>query len=763
MVFLAGNDIFTDMSKQLATKEHILDEPLAGALGERYLSYALSTIMSRSLPDVRDGLKPVHRRLLYAMRLLKLKPDAGFKKCARVVGDVIGKYHPHGDQAVYDALVRLAQDFSVRYPLIDGQGNFGNIDGDNAAAMRYTEARITRIAEVLMEGLDEDAVDFRTTYDGEEEEPVVFPASFPNLLANGATGIAVGMATSIPPHNAGELIDGLLLIIDLRVARRKTLTTNQLVNRIPGPDFPTGGLIVEPRENIVQAYETGRGSFRLRARWEKENLGRGAYQIVITEIPYLVPKSRLIEKIADLISDKKLPILTNVSDESDTSLRIVLEPRSRSVEPAILMESLFKLTDLETRVQLNLNVLDAGKSPRVMSLREALDAFLDHRREVLLRRSKHRLAKITQRMEVLAGYLIAYLNLDEVIRIIRQEDDPKAELMAAFELSEVQVEAVLNMRLRSLRKLEEITLKKEHKALGEEKSGIKALVKSEAGQWEVIAADLAELKVMFGPKTGLGKRRSDFSEAPQAEVVPLEAMIEREPVTVICSQMGWVRAIRGHLPPEDEVKYKDGDQPRFRFHAQTTDKLLLFASNGRVYTIGADKLPGGRGHGEPLRLMVELDDREDIVALLRFKAESRILVASSAGKGFLAETDKLIASTRQGKQVMNLPEGTVTRVCLVAGGDHVAVLGTNRKLLIYPLDELPTRGRGQGVVLQRYPKGELADIKTFDLVDGLSWRSGGASGRLRTEYDLERWLGRRGNVGRLVPKGFPSRKSFGEV
>ena len=763
MVFLARNDIFAGMSKQLATKEHILDEPLAGALSERYLSYALSTIMSRSLPDVRDGLKPVHRRLLYAMRLLKLKPDAGFKKCARVVGDVIGKYHPHGDQAVYDALVRLAQDFSVRYPLIDGQGNFGNIDGDNAAAMRYTEARITKVAEVLMEGLDEDAVDFRTTYDGEEEEPVVFPASFPNLLANGATGIAVGMATSIPPHNAGELIDGLLLIIDLRVGRRKNLSTNQLINRIPGPDFPTGGLIVEPRENIVQAYETGRGSFRLRARWEKEDLGRGAYQIVITEIPYLIQKSRLIEKIADLISDKKLPILTNVSDESDASLRIVLEPKSRSVEPQILMESLFKLTDLETRVQLNLNVLDAEKSPRVMSLREALDAFLDHRREVLLRRSKHRLAKIKQRMEVLAGYLVAYLNLDEVIRVIRQEDDPKAELMAAFELSEVQVEAVLNMRLRSLRRLEEIELKKEHKALGEEKSGIKALVKSEASQWEVIAADLAELKVMFGPKTDLGKRRSDFSEAPQAEVVPLEAMIEKEPITVICSQMGWVRAIKGHLPAEDEVKYKEGDQPRFRFHAQTTDKLLLFASNGRVYTIGADKLPGGRGHGEPLRLMVELDDQEDIVALLRFKSESRILVASSAGKGFLAQADKLMASTRQGKQVMNLPQGTVTRVCLVAEGDHLAVLGTNRKLLIYPLDQLPTRGRGQGVSLQRYPTGELADIKTFDLVDGLSWRSGGASGRLRTEYDLERWLGRRGNVGRLVPKGFPSRKSFGEV
>ena len=763
MVFLARNDIFAGMSKQLATKEHILDEPLAGALSERYLSYALSTIMSRSLPDVRDGLKPVHRRLLYAMRLLKLKPDAGFKKCARVVGDVIGKYHPHGDQAVYDALVRLAQDFSVRYPLIDGQGNFGNIDGDNAAAMRYTEARITKVAEVLMEGLDEDAVDFRTTYDGEEEEPVVFPASFPNLLANGATGIAVGMATSIPPHNAGELIDGLLLIIDLRVGRRQNLSTNQLINRIPGPDFPTGGLIVEPRENIVQAYETGRGSFRLRARWEKEDLGRGAYQIVITEIPYLVQKSRLIEKIADLISDKKMPILTNISDESDASVRIVLEPKSRSVEPHILMESLFKLTDLETRVQLNLNVLDAGKSPRVMSLREALDAFLDHRREVLLRRSKHRLAKIKHRMEVLAGYLVAYLNLDEVIRIIRQEDDPKAELMAAFELSEVQVEAVLNMRLRSLRKLEEIELKKEHKALGEEQSGIKALVKSEASQWEVIAADLAELKVMFGPKTDLGKRRSDFSDAPQAEVVPLEAMIEKEPITVICSQMGWVRAIKGHLPAEDEVKYKEGDQPRFRFHAQTTDKLLLFASNGRVYTIGADKLPGGRGHGEPLRLMVELDDQEDIVALLRFKSESRILVASSAGKGFLAQADKLMASTRQGKQVMNLPEGTVTRVCLVAEGDHVAVLGTNRKLLIYPLEQLPTRGRGQGVSLQRYPKGELADIKTFDLVDGLSWRSGGASGRLRTEYDLERWLGRRGNVGRLVPKGFPSRKSFGEV
>ncbi|MEE8370989.1 MAG: DNA topoisomerase IV subunit A, partial [Sphingomonadales bacterium] len=630
----------------------------------------------------------------------------------------------------------------------------------NAAAMRYTEARLTAISEVLMEGLDEDAVDFRETYDGEEEEPIVLPASFPNLLANGATGIAVGMATSIPPHNAGELIDGLQAIIDLKLERRKYLTTNQLLNRIHGPDFPTGGIIVEPQENIVQAYETGRGGFRLRARWEKEKLARGAYQIVVTEIPYQVHKSKLIEKIADLIISKKLPILANVSDESDEDLRIVLEPKSRTVDPGVLMESLFKLTDLETRISLNLNVLDKHKRPRVMSLREALDAFLEHRQEVLVRRSRHRLAKIEHRIEVLDGYLIAYLNLDEIIRIIRVEDHPKQFMIERFKLSEVQVEAILNMRLRSLRKLEEIEIKGEYTALGGERLQIQALLESETGQWEVISADLGELKKLFGPKTELGRRRTEFSEVHGVEEVPVEAMMEKEPVTVICSEMGWVRVIKSHLPADDQVKYKEGDRPRFRFHAQTTDKLLLFATNGRFYTILAGHLPGGRGLGEPLRLMVDLDDLEEIVAFLPYRPGSRMLLASDQGKGLIVEADNVIAMTRNGRQVMNLPGPAAAKACLALTGDHLAVLGTNRKLLIYPLDEISTIARGQGVVLQKYAKGGLADVKIFRLLDGLSWRMGGASKRIRTEHDLDMWIGRRGNVGRLVPKGFPRRPSF---
>ena len=740
--------------------DQIQPAPFGEALSERYLSYALSTIMARSLPDVRDGLKPVHRRLLYAMRLLKLNPGAGFKKCARVVGDVIGKYHPHGDRAVYDALVRLAQDFSVRYPLIDGQGNFGNVDGDNAAAMRYTEARLTEIADSLMQGLDENAVDFRETYDGEEEEPLVLPAEFPNLLANGATGIAVGMATSVPPHNAGELIDGLLTLVEVMSGKRKQFSINQLVNRIPGPDFPTGGIIVEPRDSILQAYETGRGGFRLRARWQREDLGRGGYQIVVTEIPFQVQKSRLIEKIAELINDKRLPILSDVRDESAEEIRIVLEPRSRAVDANVLMESLFRLTELETRVQLNLNVLDGNQVPRVMSLREALEAFLEHRIVVVVRRAKYRLEKIEHRMEMLGGYLVAYLNLDEVIKIIREKDKPKPVLMKRFELTDIQAEAILNMRLRSLRKLEELEIKAEFEELGKERKGLKALLKSKDKQWDVVARGLREMKTKFGPKTRLGARRTSFEDAPVADIVPLEAMIEKEPVTVVCSKMGWVRALKGHMSADEEVRYKEGDGPAFRFHAHTTDKIIAFATNGKAYTIGAEKLPGGRGNGEPIRLMLHMDSGEEILALFVFREGARVIVASSAGKGFLVETEKLVASTRGGRQVMNVTNGSRARVCRHARGDSVAVLGENRKLLIFPLADLPVMARGQGVTLQRYKDGGLADLKTFTLEEGLSWRMGGAGNRTRTELELENWQGRRGNAGRLVPKGFPSRKSF---
>lgn len=748
------------MSKRDIPEGNIIDTPFAGALGDRYLAYALSTIMARSLPDVRDGLKPVHRRLLYAMRLLKLDPEMGFKKCARVIGDVIGKYHPHGDQSVYDALVRLAQDFAVRYPLVDGQGNFGNVDGDNAAAMRYTEARLTEVAKLLMDGLGEECVDFRETYDGEEEEPVVFPAGFPNLLANGATGIAVGMATSIPPHNAAELCDALTMLINLRLGRRKNLSDRQLVEKVKGPDFPTGGIVVEPFENILKAYETGRGSFRLRARWEKEELGRGNYQIAISEIPYQVQKSKLIERIADLINDKKLPVLANIQDESDEKVRIVLEPRSRNVDAASLMETLFRLTDLEVRISLNLNVLDKNRVPKVLTLRQALDAYLDHRFEVLERRSHFRLDKVIRRMELLEGYLIVYLNLDEVIRIVREEDHPKAALIKTFSLTENQAEAILNMRLRSLRKLEEMEIRKEHTSLTHEREALEDLLKNEELKWQEISEEVETLQEKFGPKTELGKRRTTFSDAPTAEVIPFEKMVEKEAITVICSKMGWVRAIKGHAEAGADLKFKEGDEGRFFFHAYTTDKLLIFATNGRFYTITGDKLPGGRGHGEPLRLMVDLEAGVEIVTFFPFQKDAKVIVASSIGKGFIADQESLLAQTRAGKVVMNVKENVFAKLCVPLSGDTVAVLGENKKLLLFPISELPELSRGQGVKLQGYKQGGLADLKTITFEEGLSWTMGGAEGRTRTETEIDFWLGKRGQVGKLVPKGFPNRKSF---
>ncbi|MGO8918973.1 MAG: DNA topoisomerase IV subunit A [Stellaceae bacterium] len=738
------------MSKTAAAGD-IRDVDFAEALGERYLSYALSTITARSLPDVRDGLKPVHRRLLYAMRELKLDPRSGFKKCARVVGDVIGKFHPHGDVAVYDALVRLAQDFAQRYPLVEGQGNFGNIDGDNAAAYRYTESRLTEVAEALLAGIDQDAVDFRPTYDGENSEPAVLPARFPNLLANGASGIAVGMATSIPPHNAGELCDALLHLV-----KHKRCTLAELVERVPGPDFPTGGVLVEPVDAIRQAYETGRGSFRLRARWESEKYGHGLYRVIVTEIPYQVPKSRLIEKIAALLEERKLPLLADVHDESTDVVRIVLEPKSRNVDPAVLMESLFRATELETRIPLNMNVLDAAGVPRVMSLKEALQAFLDHRRVVLLRVTRFRLAEITRRSEILKGQMIVYLNLDEVIRIIREHDDAKERMMKRWRLSEVQVEAILNMRLRSLRRLEEIEIKKELKSLGAEQQELEGLLEDEKRQWKAIAGEIEDIRKAFGGGL-LGKRRTEIGAPPAAVLVPVEALVEREPVTVLCSAKGWIRAVKGHNLALADIKYKEGDEERFVVPASTTDKLLVFATNGRFYTLPVDKLPGGRGHGEPLRLMIDLANEHDVAAILPHAAGTKLLLASSDGRGFVVPADEVLGQTRAGKVVMTPGDGAQARVCAPAEGDAVAVVGSNRKLLIFPVAEVPEMARGRGVILQRYHDGELADAKVFTKADGLSWKSGE---RTRTEPDIRAWIGQRASSGRVVPTGFAKTGKF---
>jgi topoisomerase-4 subunit A len=728
---------------------------LRDALEERYLAYALSTIMHRALPDVRDGLKPVHRRLLYAMLQLKLDPGGGFKKCARVVGDVIGKYHPHGDRAVYDALVRLAQDFAVRYPLIDGQGNFGNVDGDNAAAMRYTEARLTPVAAALLDGIDEDAIDFRFTYDGEEEEPTVLPANFPNLLANGSSGIAVGMATSIPPHNAGELCDAALHLIKFPNA-----TVDKLVDYVPGPDLPTGGVIVEPREQIVAAYKTGRGSFRVRARWTREDTGRGTYQVVVTEIPYQVQKARLVERIAELLLAKKLPLLADVRDESTEEVRLVLEPKSRTVDPALLMESLFKLTELETRLPLNMNVLSRGQVPNVLSLRQVLREWLDHRKVVLMRRAQYRLAKIDHRLEVLDGYLIVYLNLDQVIKIIREKDEPKPALMRAFKLTDVQAEAILNMRLRALRKLEEMELRREHETLTSERKELKSLLASDDKQWKRIGDEIKELKERFGQKTELGRRRTRFEDAPEgAEVELAQVLIEKEPVTVVLSEKGWIRAIRGHQTELDSLQFKEGDRLKRAVLAETTDTLLLFATNGRFYALAADKLPGGRGAGEPLRLMLHLEETADAVELMVSTPGRKLLVASTGGHGFIVAEDEVVAMTRKGKQVLNVAVGEEAIAVAPVEGDSVAVVGENRKLLLFPLKELPEMPRGKGVRLQRYKEGGLADAKIFKKKEGLTWTDG--AGRTFTVTELRDWWGARAQAGRLPPKGFPKSNSFG--
>jgi len=731
----------------------ILEKPLADALGERYLSYALSTIMSRSLPDVRDGLKPVHRRLLFAMSQLRLEPTTPPKKSARVVGDVIGKFHPHGDTSVYDALVRLAQDFSVRYPLVDGQGNFGNIDGDNAAAMRYTEARLTEVAKALLEGIDEDAVDFRPTYDGDGEEPAVLPANFPNLLANGSSGIAVGMATNIPPHNVGEICDALRHLIKHRDASIETL-----VGFMPGPDFPTGGVLVESRQNVIDAYRTGRGAFRLRARWEVEKLGQGTWQIVVTEMPYQVQKSRLVEKIAELLLAKKLILLDDIRDESAEDVRLVLVPKNRNVDPEVLMASLFQATDLEIRFSMNMNVLGADHVPRVMDLREVLQAFLDHRHEVLVRRSNHRLRQIDHRLEVLGGYLAAYLNLDEVIRIIREEDEPKQELIRTFTLTDVQADAILNMRLRNLRKLEEMEIRREHEALTAEKNGLLELLGDETLRWKRIAEGVAEIKKKFG-SGALGKRRTDVADAPTVIEVPLDALVEREPVTVICSAKGWIRTVRGHLTDAEaeDVKYKDGDSRGFIERCETTDKLLVFASNGKFFTIGVDKLPRGRGFGEPVRLMIDLGNDVDIVDLFRHQPGRTLLVVSEDGRGFRVEEAEVVAQTRAGKQVLNLEDGKAARICQPVAGDTLAIIGNNRKMLVFPLEQVPVMTRGKGVQLQKYKDASVADVKTFTLAEGLSWKNGERNFNVT---DLTGWMGDRAGQGKMPPNGFPKNNRF---
>ena len=731
----------------------ILDEPLTEALSRRYLAYALSTITQRALPDVRDGLKPVHRRLLYAMRLLRLDPESSAKKSARVVGDVIGKYHPHGDVAVYDALVRLAQDFTQRYPLIDGQGNFGNIDGDNPAAMRYTECRLTEAAQLLLDGIDEDAVDFRATYDGEEEEPVVLPAGFPNLLANGSNGIAVGMATSIPPHNAAELIDACLLLLE-----RPGATTAELIEKVPGPDFPTGGVIVEPRESLLEAFETGRGGVRHRARWTREDTGRGTWRIVGTEIPYHVKKADLVAHIAGLIEAKRVPLLGDVIDESAEDIRLVLEPRARTVEPEVLMESLFKLSDLESRFAVNMNVLDAKGAPRVMGLRAALQAFLDHRREVLVRRACYRLGKIEQRLHILAGLLIVFLNLDEVIRIVRYEDEPKAKLMAAFEIDDVQAGAILDTRLRQLAKLEELELRREHADLAEEQGGITAMLASDQQQWKLIGAGLRDVRKVLGRDTAVGRRRSSFAEAPTIDAsAAVEALVTREPITVILSERGWIRAARGRIDDPSELKFKEGDALAHLVPAETTDKLLLFASDGRFFTLAGDKLPSARGQGEPLRLMLDIDDRVSILAIFVYRPGARRVLASKAGYGFVLPQDEAVAMRRAGKQTLSV-DAAGACFCLPVEGDHIAVLGDNGKALIFPLAELPEMPRGKGVKLQSYREGGLRDGLLFAAAEGAAWTT--ADGRSRAWADWRDWLGRRAGAGRLVPKGFPASKRF---
>ncbi len=737
--------------------DNILPVDLKAALEERYLAYALSTITQRALPDVRDGLKPVHRRIVYAMSEMGLRPNAAFRKCAKIVGEVMGNYHPHGDQSIYDALARLAQDFSQRYTLVNGQGNFGNIDGDSPAAMRYTESKMTAVSELLLEGIDQDAVDFRDTYDESNSEPIVLPGAFPNLLANGSSGIAVGMATSIPPHNAHELCDAALHLIKDRDA-----TVEKLVELyIPGPDFPTGGIIIDDRQSIIESYKTGRGGFRVRSKWEIEDLGRGGYQIVITEIPFQVQKSRLIEKIAELLLARKLPLLEDIRDESAEDIRVVLVPKSRTVDATILMESMFKLTELESRFPLNMNVLSMGRIPKVMALNEVLKEWLDHRREVLLRRSRFRLAAIEKRLEILGGLLVAYLNIDEVIAIIREEDEPKPVMMERFGLTDNQVEAILNMRLRSLRKLEEFEIRKEFDGLTKEKADIEALLASDEKQWQTVAWEIGEVKKKFAKATDIGRRRTQFAEAPEADDAAIQqAMIEKEPITVVVSEKGWIRALKGHISDTSSLTFKEGDGLKVAFPAQTTDKILIITTGGKAYTLGGDKLPGGRGHGEPLRIMIDMENDQDVLTAFVHDPQRKQIIASTAGNGFIVAEAELVANTRKGKQIMNVSYPDETKLLVPVSGDHVAVVGENRKMVIFPLSQVPEMSRGKGVRLQRYKDGGIADIRCFAIADGLTWEDSAGRTFTKSKDELLEWLGDRAGAGRAVPKGFPRSGRF---
>ncbi|MDO5386446.1 MAG: DNA topoisomerase IV subunit A [Pseudomonadota bacterium] len=732
--------------------EKIKDVHLAEELSTRYLSYAMSTIVSRSLPDVRDGLKPVHRRLLFAMRQLHLDPKSGYKKCARVVGDVIGKYHPHGDSAVYGAMVRLAQDFSVRYPLVDGQGNFGNIDGDGAAAMRYTEARLTEFAMALMEGLNENAVDFRETYDGEEDEPVVMPSMVPNLLCNGSAGIAVGMATNIPPHNLSEVCDALLYLID-----NPDCEIEPLVRRLKGPDFPTGGVVIDKFESILNTYKDGRGVFRIRAKWEKEDLGHGQYQIVVKEIPYQVVKSKLIEKIAELLFNKKIPLLADVRDESSHDVRIVLEPKNRTVDANLLMEHLFKQTELESRFNMNMNVLDSEGVPHVLDIKQVLKEFLSHRHIVLQRRAQYRLDKINARLEILSGYLIAYLNLDEIIRIIREEDEPKAVMMKEFKLTDNQAEAILNMKLRSLRKLEETEIKQEFDDLSSEKGELEALLGDEAKRWEALGNEIKLVKDKFGKKTALGRRRTEFAEAPADIEMPLEVLIEKEPITILLSQKGWIRCLKGHVDLNEDFKFKDDDALQTAIHAQTTDKIIIFDTAGKFYTFPANDIPSGRGFGQPLRLMIDLGIADSVCALFAFEAGAKYVIASNTGRGFIVDENHIIAQTRNGRKIMNLAEGEVAAFCRKVTGDTIATIGENRKLLVFKIEEIPSMARGRGVTLQKYKEGNMSDMQIFNAADGFTYNRAGGT---KTETELLTWFGHRAQIGKLAPFGFPKSNKF---
>jgi len=736
--------------------DHIQPVDLKAALEQRYLAYALSTIMHRALPDVRDGLKPVHRRIVYAMNEMGLRPTSAFRKCAKIVGEVMGNYHPHGDQSIYDALARLAQDFSQRYTLVNGQGNFGNIDGDSPAAMRYTESKMTAVSELLLEGIDQDAVDFRDTYDESNSEPVVLPGAFPNLLANGSSGIAVGMATSIPSHNAHELCDAALHLI-----KHPDATVEKLVEFIPGPDFPTGGIIIDNRDSIIESYRTGRGGFRVRAKWQTEDLGRGGYQIVITEIPFQVQKSRLIEKIAELLIARKLPLLEDIRDESAEDIRVVLVPKSRSVDPTILMESMFKLTELESRFPLNMNVLSMGRIPKVMALNEVLKEWLDHRREVLQRRSRFRLAAIERRLEILGGLLVAYLNIDEVIRIIREEDEPKPVMMARWDLTDNQVEAILNMRLRALRKLEEFEIRKEFDELTKEKGEIEALLASDDKQWQTVAWEIGEVKKKFAKATEVGRRRTQFADAPEADEEAIQqAMIEKEPITVVISEKGWIRALKGHIADTATLTFKEGDGLRLAFPAQTTDKILIVTTGGKAFTLGGDKLPGGRGHGEPLRIMVDMDNDQAVLTAFVHDPSRKQLIVSTAGNGFVVSEAELVANTRKGKQIMNVALPEETQLLVPVSGDHVAVVGENRKLLVFPLVQVPEMSRGKGVRLQRYKDGGISDVRCFAISDGLVWEDSAGRTFTKNKDELAEWLADRATAGRTVPKGFPRSGKF---